>query len=449
MRAKSLLSIQSIIRRDVLRISLILTLSLFVFSVWKEYDLIRFEYTPAEKAFLEKLSQDTDALVLQSELPDPAEIRFYYSQIRSDFGQIDFCIDSSLLIYSDFACKGRALLFAKEKSFSPDLTIIFRDIHTHWGSILLKALFSFEVILMGLVTLIFSATIYLRLKKIFSKPLIHFGAEIQKIQKGQRSYSDMTSNQIAEWDRVEQSLRELVKHIIAQETIVAQSARLDLAWQVAHDIRSPLTFLNMFAERADSIAEEQRSAILQATGRINKIAGDLLKIRKGEMTSSSSRANLAQIRDSIQKLVYEKKVEYRLSDGCKFVFVGGDSTTMCELPIESDTLLRIVSNILNNALEAIDTSKGLIQIHTVDSAGRISIAIEDNGKGIPQEHISLIRNGGFTFGKVDGNGLGLHQAIKKIESLGGEISIVSVEKRGTTVTISLPTKPLEASAGFH
>lgn len=444
-----MLSIQSIIRRDVLRISLILTMSLFVFTVWKEYDLIRFDYSSAEKAFLEKLSQDTDALVLQSELPDPAEIRFYYSQLRSDFNQIDFCINSALSIYNEFACKGRTLLFAKDKSFSPALTISFRDVHTHWGSILFRALFSFEVILMGLVTLIFSVTIYLRLKKIFSKPLIHFGAEIQKIQKGQRSYSDMTLNQIEEWDRVEQSLRELVKHIIAQETIVAQSARLDLAWQVAHDIRSPLTFLNMFAERADSIAEEQRAAILQATGRINKIAGDLLKIRKGEMTNSPSRTSLAQIRDSIQKLIYEKKVEYRLSDGCKFAFVGGDSSVMWELPIESDTLLRIVSNILNNSLEAIDTTKGLIQIHTLYSAGLVSIAIEDNGKGIPQEYIPLIRNGGFTFGKVDGNGLGLHQAIKKTESLGGEISIVSAEKRGTTVTITLPTKSLEASAGYN
>jgi len=449
MSDKPLRSIQDIIRSDVLRISLILTVSLFIFTVWKEYDLIRYDYTPIEKEFLEKLHQDTDSLILQSELQDPEEIRVYYSQLKSNFKKINFCIGSDAPVYSDFNCKNHDFLFAKDKSLSSSLNIRFRDIQTHWGSILLRALLSFEVIMMVLVTLIFSITIYFRLKNLFSKPLIHFGSEIQKIQNGQRSYSDMTSNTTAEWNRVEHSLRELVKHIISQEAIVAQSARLDLAWQVAHDIRSPLTFLNMFAEKVDSIEEEQRAAILQATGRINKIAGDLLKIRKGEISASSSKISILQIADSIQKLVHEKKIEYELPESCKFVFSRDDSTTMLELPIEKDTLWRITSNILNNAIEALDTSSGLIKIRTTYNMGRVSIAIEDNGKGIPQEHISLIRNGEFSFGKVDGNGLGLHQAIKRIESLGGEISIASIEKKGTAVTIFLPAKLQEISVGFN
>jgi signal transduction histidine kinase len=418
---------------------MVLIWTLFIFALWKQYDLVRYQYSQVESKFLAKLNEDFNSLILQSELPDPEEVFLYYSQLHERFPDVDFCISSSNPIHNNFICKAASLVPYKTKVLSSDLTINFKEAAITPPSILLKSLFSFEVALIGIVSLVFSVFIYLRLKTIFSSPLLHFGREIQKINQGQRSYTDIQNNSIEEWNHIEKSLQDLVKHVTAQEALAAQAACLDLAWQVAHDIRSPLTFLNIFAEKSISIEEDEKVAILQATSRINKIANDLLKIKKGKSSKDLEQISLFHINQRIRQLFSEKKVEYNLSEDIQFVILTNDSSTPLSIPTDSDSLTRIISNILNNSLEALPPNKGgLIKVETLVKGKYMTLSIEDTGKGIRAQDLALIGREGFSIGKDMGNGLGLYHAIKKIKNAGGVFDIASIENKGTKITISIP-----------
>jgi len=66
------------------------------------------------------------------------------------------------------------------------------------------------------------------------------------------------------------------------------------------------------------------------------------------------------------------------------------------------------------------------------------VAIQDNGKGIPDEVIHRVFEREFTSGKAEGSGLGLYQAKKAVEWSGGQLQIESKVNEGTKVTIVLP-----------
>jgi len=69
---------------------------------------------------------------------------------------------------------------------------------------------------------------------------------------------------------------------------------------------------------------------------------------------------------------------------------------------------------------------------------KISLSIEDNGNGIPEDKLEKIFEPNFTT-KSSGTGLGLAMVKRMIEDYKGEISIRSKEGKGTTLMVILPT----------
>jgi signal transduction histidine kinase len=104
--------------------------------------------------------------------------------------------------------------------------------------------------------------------------------------------------------------------------------------------------------------------------------------------------------------------------------------------IASD-LKNIISNLINNSAEAMDQN-GFISVSLEKEDENLLLEIRDNGKGIPKEILPQLMQEGASFGKKDGNGLGLYHAKKSIESWGGQIQIRSTVGVGTTVSIKLP-----------
>ncbi|MBX9769402.1 MAG: hypothetical protein K2X47_19155, partial [Bdellovibrionales bacterium] len=66
------------------------------------------------------------------------------------------------------------------------------------------------------------------------------------------------------------------------------------------------------------------------------------------------------------------------------------------------------------------------------------INIVDNGSGIPTHILSKLGQEAITFGRTNGNGLGVIHAFQTIQNLDGKIKFVSQENRGTTVEIQIP-----------
>lgn len=191
-----------------------------------------------------------------------------------------------------------------------------------------------------------------------------------------------------------------------------------ISLQLAHDIRSPLAVLTNLEIKNNELA---RSAIF----RLERIANDLLKGKLANTTENF------QYSDLLSALVKEKQITY--AQRCPVI------TSNITLPIylnsKSNDLTRILSNLLNNAIESTDHPQ--IEISSKETKSNFQIFIKDNGAGIPKNVLEKLGKETITT-KPEGNGLGLLGAFQKMKEWGGELQIESELNNGTTITLVFP-----------
>jgi signal transduction histidine kinase len=210
-----------------------------------------------------------------------------------------------------------------------------------------------------------------------------------------------------------------------------------LATSVAHDIRSPLTVLNIETRELLSIPEKNRTTIRNAIQRINDIANNLLAFYKEEKNKCNGPTLSSEpIAIILESIASEKRIQISNFAIDLTLAISPDAYLACA-NIDTIEFKRVLSNIINNSIESIK-AKGLIIIKLSKTHNCITIDVIDNGCGIPEEKISLILKEGGSFGKHGGSGLGLSYSIDKISSWNGKYSLTSAESEGTHFSISLP-----------
>lgn len=113
--------------------------------------------------------------------------------------------------------------------------------------------------------------------------------------------------------------------------------------------------------------------------------------------------------------------------------------------VDRHKVLQVLINLLRNAKHALDEldpeHKRLVVRVTGEAAGRVRIAIIDNGVGIPTENMTKIFNHGFTT-KRNGHGFGLHSGANAAREMGGSLTGHSAGPGlGAEFTLELPTAP--------
>jgi PAS domain S-box-containing protein len=110
---------------------------------------------------------------------------------------------------------------------------------------------------------------------------------------------------------------------------------------------------------------------------------------------------------------------------------------------EKHKVLQILVNLVRNAMQACEASASQekrLTLRVSQEAGRVRIAVADNGGGILPENLSRIFAQGFTT-KKDGHGFGLHSAALAAKEIGGSLAVQSEGPgRGATFTLELPMK---------
>ena len=207
-----------------------------------------------------------------------------------------------------------------------------------------------------------------------------------------------------------------------------------LARQVAHDIRSPLSALALLKAKQKFLDDESASLASSAIVRIAGIADDLLKFQ-----TQPSQQSMILSKPIVRSFVELKRVEYP----ALAIDLEISELIDCTLPLSEDTLFRILSNTINNSVEAFGDRAGghiLIKITTVNQ--RCEFLIVDNGPGVSDLVAAKIQNHPESEGKQDsqtsGFGLGLSYARTVMNSIGGEWSFKSKMGYGTTVGYLIP-----------
>jgi two-component system, NtrC family, nitrogen regulation sensor histidine kinase NtrY len=240
--------------------------------------------------------------------------------------------------------------------------------------------------------------------------------------------------------------------ITQQLTDQRQAAWADVARRIAHEIKNPLTPIQLAAERLQRRFGKQigdgADIFSQLTGTIVRQVGDLRNIV--DEFSSFARMPKPVFRDeSLSDIVGHSVFLFQVAHSeITFDFAGPKEAP--ELPCDRRQIGQAVTNILKNAAEAIEarpegSDPGKIDVSIVESSGKLDVVVRDNGVGLPEAKERLVEP--YVTTRASGSGLGLAIVKKIVEEHQGEIMFEDAPDGGAQVTLRFfPERLVLASA---
>ncbi len=219
--------------------------------------------------------------------------------------------------------------------------------------------------------------------------------------------------------------------------IEKQSAWQEMARQVAHEVKNPLTPMKLmmqnFERKFDPNDPNNETKVKNLSG---VIIGQIEVISR-VATAFSEFAQLPKRNDEEINLNREiRNVLTIFSDENIFIHASHDNIMM---KIDKDYLARIIINLVTNASQAkADNRKSVINVDIEKIEKRIKIIVNDNGVGISPDKLEKIFDPNFT-SKNSGMGIGLTMVKRMVEDYNGTITVVSEVDKGATFTISMPS----------
>jgi putative PEP-CTERM system histidine kinase len=220
-------------------------------------------------------------------------------------------------------------------------------------------------------------------------------------------------------------LSEAVAHAREMETFDRLSAA------VIHDIKNAVSALALLSRNAASNLDDpefQRDTIttlVRTVDRMKRLLG-----RLSSPVDAMLRADQVDLHAVVREAVVPLSGHERIHLVCDVHPVG-------EIAGDRDALLRVVENLLTNAMESIE-GRGIITVRLAEQSGAAVLTITDTGCGMSEEFRQRFLFSPFRSTKKAGWGIGLYQTKQVIERHYGEISVESVEGHGTTFTVTLP-----------
>jgi PAS domain S-box-containing protein len=214
-----------------------------------------------------------------------------------------------------------------------------------------------------------------------------------------------------------------------------------LSAMVAHELRNPLGVIKTAAYNLAQALKKQ-----PVIGVKNHIDNIDKKIYESDRIINNLLAYSKVMRPSFEKINIRSVVEDCVGDfNTKYSDLNVRLRLECDLKgsgeIKADRIqiVSLLLNLLDNAYQSYDRP-GRIELRCEDSESKkkISIIIKDNGSGISKKDLQKVFEPFFT-SKAKGIGLGLTTCKQIVTTHGGSIDIKSIEGKGTSVKITLPT----------
>ncbi len=275
-----------------------------------------------------------------------------------------------------------------------------------------------------------------------SKPLQLLKENISKVNIG-------STNEIIEWEGSDE-ISSLVKEYNRMVVKLADSADLlarteragawkEMAKQVAHEIKNPLTPMKLSIQYLKRASDDQRADLAQ---RIDKTTETLIQQIDALAQIADEFSNFAKMPEAQKQTLDFLPIlsnAVNLYDELENISLETD-LIQTSVSVDKDQLLRVFNNIIKNGFQAVPknrTPKILITAALDELTNNYQIRIEDNGQGISPSDYHRIFVPNFT-SKSSGMGLGLAIVKNIIEQSNGRVYFESELGVGTTFIIVLP-----------
>ncbi len=304
-----------------------------------------------------------------------------------------------------------------------------------------KDISSFLVALINIYVFLFSAAILIAL---FISNRIT--APLRIIQQSLRSTKFGSTNKPIQWNKNDEigalinEYNRMVQELQLSADLLAKSEResawREMAKQVAHEIKNPLTPMKLGVQHLQRAWNDNHPNKDEMIKRISTTLIEQIETLSNIATEFSNFAKMPKPDFGILNLgdVIQHTVDLYSQTANMFFEID-----MPQHPIEingdKDQLNRIFSNLIKNAIQAIPEDRsGVVKIKLVDNKSDYLISITDNGIGIPDHLINKIFVPNFTT-KSSGTGLGLAMVKNMVEGMYGTIEFKTKLGSGTTFTL--------------
>ena len=409
-------NLRKIFQERIYEISSINKLNISIFDLHGNL-LVSSKINAFEEPNIEPLSYDT-----LNELSQNSNHRIFKSSEKDVMG-----FQSSFSYINDPKFKRIGIL---ELQFSQDNSEIEEELQEFISRLSLVYIFMF---LVAIAFAYFLSSYITRSIKIISD-------RMQQTKLNERNEKIILGSASSEIDVLVDAYNNMIDQLEESAVKLARSEReqawREMAKQVAHEIKNPLTpmrlsvqsFMRKFDPNDANIREkmtEYSQTLIQQIDVMSSIASAFSDFAKMP-TQNKEKIEVISVVKLALDIFYEDFIIYQPKE--KELFANLDKTQ----------LIRIVTNLVKNALQAVEQEENPeIKVEVLSNKKQVEIIVTDNGKGIADEVKDLIFEPKFTT-KSSGMGLGLAMIKNIIEAYDGNISFTSQVGVGTVFTVILP-----------
>ncbi|MBQ8397058.1 MAG: HAMP domain-containing protein [Clostridia bacterium] len=296
-----------------------------------------------------------------------------------------------------------------------------------------------QLIVLSAILLTFALLLAFVISRAITRPITRIGDAAKRFAAGQYD-TDFVGGGYREVD----DLADTLNYASAE---VSKSDRLqkELIANISHDLRTPLTMIRGYAEVMRDIPGENTpenvQVIIDESNRLTELVGDLLDLSRIEAGTRAPKPECFNLTQTVHDVMgrYTKLTE---KDGYTITFAAERDVYVTA---DRTMLLQVVYNLINNAINYSGEAR-TVRVVQETQAGRVRIAVTDNGAGIAPDQLPLIWDRYYKVDRVHrramvGTGLGLSIVKHILDAHGAAYGVDSTLGVGSTFWFALDETP--------
>ena len=274
------------------------------------------------------------------------------------------------------------------------------------------------------------------LSRRITRPVLALSRATDEISRGQYDVKVPSVPGRGEIGHLAQRFREMAARLSE-----AERQERNFLMSVSHELRTPLTAIRGHVDALregvasdPAVRAESLDMIASETARLERLVGDVLDLAKLE----AHRFTVLEEEVDMGRLCEQAYAAYGEEARRRGIAYEKKFTTSPTIVSDGDRVLQIISNLLSNAFRWTPDG-GRVELELSASNGRIAVAVDDNGPGVPVNDRERIFRP-FWSRDDSGTGLGLAIAHELAVALGGNIELDSRTGRGSRFRLVLPAE---------
>lgn len=313
--------------------------------------------------------------------------------------------------------------------------LYFMQIHNGELIYIILSMFTYIIVISLAVCVLFA---FFR-RKVLMRPVYRLCEAAQKVANGDFSVRLSSMRKDEKKDEFEVLFEDF--NTMVSELESTEILKNDFVSNVSHELKTPLSVIQNYASilQSDELTDEERkkysNRIGAAADRLSVLVTNILQVNRLENQKIAPILHPFNLSEALSRcilnydtLLDEKQIELQIQLDQDLI-VNGD-----------EHLLDMVwNNLISNAIK-FTSQKGRIEIEAKKEESYVLVSVSDNGCGINADSLHHIFDKFYqadTSHATEGNGLGLALVKRILDLLSGDISVVSVPKKGSVFTVKL------------